>query len=141
MVVVFAGFAEILEARMIFDLLDGHRAHLFGHQAGQAFVHRHAKRANALRAKPDGRGQHQVGAIRLQQIRRTDVGLKAPGDQGDHVHQGLGRLAAFRREVCRSPPGSRRNFYSRGGGVGLVFKFSWSGFFLWGGGALSGGHL
>ena len=49
--------------------------------------------------RPTRRGQHQIGAIRLQQIGRTDVRLKSLGDQRDHVHQRLGGLAAFRREV------------------------------------------
>ena len=35
---VFARFAEILEARMIFHLLDGDGTHLFRHQAREAFV-------------------------------------------------------------------------------------------------------
>ena len=60
----------------------------------------HAKSANALRAKSDGRGQHQIGAVGFEQIRRTDIGLKPFGDQGDHVHQGFGGLAALRRQIA-----------------------------------------
>ena len=96
---VFAGFAEILEARMILHLLHGHRTHLLGHQARQPFMQRHAQRADAFRAQPERRGQHQIGAVRLQQIGGADVGVKSPGDQRDDVHQRLGRLAPLRREV------------------------------------------
>ena len=49
---VFAGLAEILEARMPFHLLHGDRAHLLGHQAGQAFIQRHAQRADAFGRRP-----------------------------------------------------------------------------------------
>ena len=97
---IFARFAEILEARMVLDLLHGDRPHLFGNQTRQPFVQRHAQRADALRAKPDSRGQHQIGAVRLQQIGRADVGLKAPGDQRHHVHQRLGGLAALGRQIA-----------------------------------------
>ena len=38
LVIVFPGFAEILESRMILGLLHGHRAHQLRHQAGQTFV-------------------------------------------------------------------------------------------------------
>ncbi len=67
---------------------------------GQTFVQRHAQGADAGAAQAQRRGQHQVGAVRLQKIRRAHVGLKPPGDQSDHVHEGLGRLAALRRQVA-----------------------------------------
>ena len=63
-------------------------------------MHSHAKGADTLRAKPQSCGQHQVGAVRFQQISGTDVGLKALGNQGDHVHQSLGRLAALGRQIA-----------------------------------------
>ena len=97
---LFARFAEILEARMILDLLDGHRLHLFGHQAREPFVQRHPQRADALRAQSDRRGQHQIGAVRLQQVGGANIGLEALGDQRDHVHQRLRRLAALRRKIA-----------------------------------------
>ncbi len=78
---------------------DGHWLHVFGNQPGQAFAQRHAQNANALGAQADGGGQHQVGAIGLEQVDRAHVGVEAPGNQRHHVHQRLGRLAAFLREV------------------------------------------
>ncbi len=81
-------------------MFDGHRPHLLGHQARQPFVQRHAQRADALGAKPERGGQHQVGAIRLQQIGGANVGLKAPGDQRHNVHERFGGLAAFGRQVA-----------------------------------------
>ncbi len=97
---LFARLAEIFETRMTGGMFDGHRPHLLGHQTGQAFVQRHAQRADALRAKSERRGQHQVGAVRLQQVGGANVGLKAPGDQRDDVHQRLGGLAALGREMA-----------------------------------------
>ena len=44
---------------------------------------------------PSVAARTQVGAIRLEQIRRADVGLEPLGDQRDDIHQSLGRLAAF----------------------------------------------
>ena len=65
-------------------------------------MQRHAQRADALPAQAERRRQHQVGAIRFQQVGRADVGLESPGDQRDHVHQRFGGLAAF--------PGQRADF-------------------------------
>ncbi len=39
---IFAGFAKVLEARMVFHLLHCHRTHLLRNQPGQAFVQREA---------------------------------------------------------------------------------------------------
>ena len=52
------------------------------------------------RAQAQSRGQHQVGPVRLQQIRRAHIGLKPPRDQRHHVHQRFRGLAAFPREVA-----------------------------------------
>ena len=85
---------------MIFTCSTATGRTFFRHQARQTFVQGQPKSANTFRAQPQRRGQHQVGSIRLQQIRRTDIGLKSPGDQGDHIHEGLGRLAALLRETA-----------------------------------------
>ena len=98
-VLLFARLPEVFEARMIAGVLHGHGQHLLGHQAGQALMQRHAQRADASRMQAEGRGQHQVGAVGFQQIGGADVGPEAPGDQRDHVHQRVGRLAALLGEV------------------------------------------
>ncbi|MGD1097405.1 MAG: hypothetical protein ABSB35_36140 [Bryobacteraceae bacterium] len=57
------------------------------------------KSADTFPAKSEGRGQHEVGPIRFQQIRRTNIGLKSARNQGHDVHESLGRLAAVLSEV------------------------------------------
>ncbi len=96
--VILIGFAKILESRMRLHLLHRHRAHLFRYQARQPFMQRQPQRADAMRAQSEGRRQHQVRSIRLQEISGTDVHLKTLGDQRDHVHQSLCGLAAYLRE-------------------------------------------
>ena len=54
-----------------------------------------------LRAEAEGGRQHQVDTVRLQQIHGTDIRPETPGDQGDDVHEGLGRLASVPREIER----------------------------------------
>ena len=81
MVGFFARFAEILEARMADRVFHRHGPHLLGYQTRQTFCQRHAQSADALRAKPDGGGHHQVGPVRLQQIDGAHVGLEPPCDQ------------------------------------------------------------
>ena len=43
----------------------------------------------------EGRGQDQVGSIRLEQIGGTDIGPEPGGDQGDDVHEGVGGFASL----------------------------------------------
>jgi hypothetical protein len=71
------------------------RTHLFGHQSGQTFVDRHPQAANTLTPQSYGRRQHQIGAIRLQQVRRAHVRPEPLGNQGDHIHQRFSWLASF----------------------------------------------
>src|SRR5437879_12761585 len=55
--------------------------------------------AHAARTKSERRGQNEVGAVRLQEVRRADVRLKSPRDQRHHIHQRFRRLAALRCQV------------------------------------------
>ena len=100
LIVFLARFAEIFEARMRFHLMHGDRPHLFRHQSGKSFVQTQAQRTDALRPQADGGGQHEIGAVRLQQIGGANVGLEAPRDQRHNVHQSFGRLAAFLGQVA-----------------------------------------
>ena len=47
------------------------------------------------RVEAEGGGEDEIGAIGLKQIGGADVGVKAGGDERDHVHQGVGGLAAL----------------------------------------------
>ena len=80
---------------MRLHLLDCDRAHLLRNESGQAFVQTHAQGANALRPQTQRGREHQVGAVRLQQVGRTDIRMKTAGDQRHHVHQRFGGLAAL----------------------------------------------
>ena len=65
---------EVLEPRMRRRVVDDDRAHLLGDQADQPFGEPHADAADALGAQADGRGEHEIRAIGLQQVDRADVG-------------------------------------------------------------------
>ena len=119
---IFAGFAEILEARMIPDLFHGHRADLFRDQADQSFIDCHAKLAHAFMAQTERRGQHEIGAVGLQQVGGANIRAKPSGDQRDHVHQGLGRLAGFRRQVRDFLPRQHIAGIERAGSVVLILN-------------------
>ena len=64
---ILARLAEVLEARMGRGVGHDLRPQLLGDQSRQPFGEAHAHAADALGAQPDRGGQHQVGAIRLQQ--------------------------------------------------------------------------
>ena len=87
---------KVLEARMRRRVGDDLRPQLLGDQSGQAFGQPHADAADALRPQADGRGEHQVGAIGLEQVDRADVGLEPALDQVDDVGQRFGGVAALR---------------------------------------------
>ncbi len=96
---ILASVPKILKPGMILHLFDRNRPHQFRHQASEAFVHRHPQTADTLAAKPNGCRQHQIGAVRLQQISRAHVRSKSLGDQGNNIHQRFRRLAALRCEI------------------------------------------
>ena len=98
-VLLFARVLEVFVAGMIAGVGQRHREQSFGHQAGEALVQRHAQRADTSGMKAERGRQHQVRAVRLQQIRRTDIGAEARGDQRHHVHQRVGRFPRFLREA------------------------------------------
>jgi len=110
-VLVFARFLEVLVAGMLGRIGHGHRKQPLGHQAGKAFMQRHAQAADAFWMQAQRGGKHQVRAVGFQQVRRTDVGLEALGDQRHHVHQRLRRLALLLRQV--------RNLFQRQDKVGV----------------------
>src|ERR1700722_13211729 len=62
-------------------------------------MHTHAQDTDSLAAKSESRGQHKIGAIRFQQIGRAHVRPKSLGNEGDHVHESLGRFTALMREI------------------------------------------
>ncbi len=100
LILVFARLEEILEAGMLFHLLHGNRPNLFRYQSRQPFVNSHAQTADTLGSKADRCRQHQVRAIRFQQVRGTNIRLTSPRDERDHIHQSLGRFAAVVRQIA-----------------------------------------
>ena len=90
---------------MVRYLLHCHRPHLFGHQTGQSFLHRHSQLSNARLIQSDRRRQHQIGAIRLQQIRRANIDAEPPRNQPDHIHKSFGWIARLRRQARNFVPG------------------------------------
>ena len=74
------------------------RPQLLGDQAGQPFGQPHPHAADALGAQADGRRQHEVRAIGLEQVDRADVGLEPPLNQVDDVVERLGGVAALRHQ-------------------------------------------
>ena len=109
---IFARFAEIFEARMAGDLLHGYRAHLLGNQSGQTFVERQPQRADTFGAQTHRGGQHQIRAVRFQQIGGTHIGFGARRNQRDDVHQRFSRFAAG---FCKVP-----DFFQRQDIVGIT---------------------
>ena len=91
---VFARLTEILEPRVRRRVFDDERAELLADESGEAFGEAHPDAADAVGAKADGGGEHQRGAVGLQQIHRADVGREPALDQLDDVGQRLGGVAA-----------------------------------------------
>ena len=75
---------------------DDLRPQLLGDQARQAFGEPHPHAADAFGPQADRRREHQVGAVRLEQVDRADVGLEPALNQVDDVGQRLGGVAALR---------------------------------------------
>ena len=97
---VLARFAEVFETRMVHRVLDGNGAYLLGHEASKAsLVESHAERPDARGTQSEGRSEHEIRSIWLQQVCRTDVRRESLGDQCNDICEGFGRLASFRREV------------------------------------------
>ena len=99
MVGILARLPEVLEAGMRRRIGNDMGSQLFGHQPGQPFGEPHPDAADALRPEANRGGQHQIGAIRLQQVDRADVGLEPLPDQMHDVGQRFGGVAAL--EISR----------------------------------------
>ena len=99
LVSVFSRVFEILKPRMVLDLTDSHRVHLLGDESGKSFMNCHAQPADALAPESNRGSEHQIGAVRFQQIGGTDIRVEPVGDEGHDVHQRLGRLTTVDRQV------------------------------------------
>ena len=84
---------------MIPRVLDSYWPYLFGDHAGEALMQRKPQDPNALPPQAKRCGKDQVCPIRIQQVCRTNFGLKSPGDQRNHVHQRFGGFASLLCEV------------------------------------------
>ena len=73
---ILAGLAEVLEPGMRGGIVDDLRPQLLGDQPGEPFGEPHAHPADALGTQADRRREHEVGAVGLEQVDRTDVGVE-----------------------------------------------------------------
>ena len=96
---VFTRLAKVFEPGMTLHFLHGDGTHRLRYQPDQPFMSGHAQSADALRSKTHSRRQHQVDAVRLQQIDGTNIRPEPACNQSDNVHQSFGRLVAFLREI------------------------------------------
>ena len=71
---ILARLAEVFEPRVRRRIRDDLRPQLLGDETGQALGQPHADPADALGAEADRCREHEVGAVGLEQVDRTDVG-------------------------------------------------------------------
>ena len=90
---------EVLEARMVHHIIDRNRLHLFRDQAGEPLAQGHAQRADRTGMQAQGRREHHVRAIRLEQVGRAHIRPEPFGNQCHNIHQRIGRLAALSSEI------------------------------------------
>ena len=95
---ILARFGKVLEARVRCGVGDKLRPQPLGDEAGESLGQSHPDAADALGAQADRRGEHQIGAIRFQQVDRADIGLEPALDQMHDVVERLGGIAARRDE-------------------------------------------
>ena len=107
---ILAGVMEVLEARMRRRVVDDDGAYLFGHEAHEPFGEPHAHAPDAFGTQPDRRRQHEIGAIRLEQVDGAHVDGELAVNQVDDVRQRFGRIAAARDKVAQiiARPGQHR---------------------------------
>ena len=96
LILLLARLPEVLEARMQADLFHRDRMDLLGDQSGEPFMQREAQCADAFSAQSQRRRQHEIGAVRLQQIRGTDIRVESAW-QSKRPHSSKSRRA------CRLP--------------------------------------
>src|ERR1035438_2578262 len=90
---------------MIADIGNCNWNKLLRDQAREALVERHAQGPDSTRMQAKRRGQHEVRAVRLQQIGGADIRMETRSDQRHDVHQGVCRLAALFGEARNFFPG------------------------------------
>jgi hypothetical protein len=84
---------------MFLSVHQGEGAQLLGDETSEAFVERHAQRADTFGFQAARCGKNEMGSIGLEQVNRADVGLESAGDQGYDVAERLRRLAAVFCEI------------------------------------------
>ena len=107
---IFAGFAEVLEPGVQHRVGDSRGLLALGDEAGEPLAEAHAYPADALRAEADRGGEHQVRAVRFEQVDRADVGVEAPLDFVNDVGERLRRISLRRYQPADliEVPGHRR---------------------------------
>ncbi len=107
---IFTGLGEVLEPRVPRRVGDELRRQLLGDESGQALGQPHPHAADAVLSQPNGRSQHEVDPIRLQQVDRTDVGLEPALNQVHDVGQRLRRVAPLGDQPGDLFQGPQRRF-------------------------------
>jgi hypothetical protein len=89
---------EVFEARVARDLGHSERSDLFGDESSESFVQGKVQRTDAGLSQADGRGEHEVRAVGLEQIDRADFGAELACDDADDFEQSFGGTAALLTE-------------------------------------------
>ncbi len=97
---ILACLGEIFETRVRCGVGDELRPEPLGDEPRETLREPHPDAANAFGAEADSRRQDQIGAIRLQQVDRTDIGREPALDQMHDVVERLGGVAARRDETA-----------------------------------------
>ncbi len=86
---ILASLGKVLVPWMRRGVGDKLRLHALGDEAREPLRQTHADVPDAFGAEAHRRREHQIGAIGLEEIDRTDVGLEPPLDQVDEVVEGF----------------------------------------------------
>jgi hypothetical protein len=123
---IFAGLAEVLEARMPHGVGHHERLELLGDQSGQPLRRAHAHAPDTLWPQPHGSRQDEIGPVGLEKVDGAHIRIEPRLDQMDDVVQRLGRVAAAGGETADLFERPERRAFVCGDG-GLLFGVERSG--------------
>ena len=99
MIAILAGVGKVLEAGMRGGVSDELRLGGLGDKADEPFVEPHAHLAHALRLETDGGREHQIGALEVEHVERTDLGVEPASNQIDDIQQRFFGIATLRDDA------------------------------------------